>query len=156
MCVWHSVVAEESENRESQIATAYLYHFTKFTEWPTVLSVFHYCVYDDANFTDLLRTTYKGKNIGEAAIEVKNINSQTKLEDCQLIYFPNNSPADFLRKVSEHAILSVGIQKDFIENNGVIYLFVEDQKLRFYINNNVAINAGLKISSQLLKLSKEP
>ncbi|MGZ4955235.1 MAG: YfiR family protein [Methylobacter sp.] len=154
--VWNTSVAEEQPERESQITVAYLYHFTKFTEWPTVSAVFHYCVYDNVNFTNLLQQTYSGRTIGDASIDVKNINSQSKLEDCQLIYFPEPGPADFLKKVSQYPILSVGSQKDFTELGGVIYLFEEDQKIRFYVNNAAATNAGLKISSQLLRLSKEP
>lgn len=149
-------VAEEAPVQESQITVAYLYHFTKFTEWPTVSPIFHYCVYEDANFADLLRQTYSGKTIGQASIAVKNISSQADLDNCQLIYFSQPGPADFLKKVSRHAILSVGIQKDFTELDGIIYLFEENQKIRFYVNNVAAANAGLKISSQLLRLSKEP
>ncbi|MGZ5026906.1 MAG: YfiR family protein [Methylobacter sp.] len=156
LSVCNTGIAEEALERESQITAAYLYHFTKFTEWPAVSPVFHYCVYDDAGFTNLLQQTYHGKTIGDAGIDVKNINSQSKLDDCQLIYFPDPGPADFLKKVSKYPILSVGSQKDFTELGGVIYLFEEDQKIRFYVNNAAAINAGLKISSQLLKLSKEP
>lgn len=149
-------IASQPSERESQITAAYLYHFTKFTEWPTIAPAFHYCVYDDANFTDLLRQTYQGKTIGEASIDVKNISTQSKLDDCQLIYFSQPGAADFLKKVSSYPILSVGAQKDFIELGGIIYLFEENQKLRFYINNAVAVNVGLKINSQLLRLSKEP
>lgn len=156
LSVCNSGVAEETLERESQITAAYLYHFTKFTKWPTVSPVFGYCVYDDAHFTHLLQQTYNGKTIGDADIDVKNINSQSKLDDCQLIYFPAPGPADFLKKISKYPILSVGSQKDFIELGGIIYLFEEEQKIRFYVNNDAATNAGLKISSQLLRLSKEP
>ncbi|MGZ5052091.1 MAG: YfiR family protein [Methylobacter sp.] len=149
-------VAEETLERESQITAAYLYHFTKFITWPAVSPVFHYCVYDDAHFTHLLQQTYDGKTIGDAGIDVKNINSQSKLDDCQLIYFPSPGSADFLRKISKYPILSVGSQKDFTELGGIIYLFEEDQKIRFYVNNDAATSAGLKISSQLLRLSKDP
>jgi hypothetical protein len=156
LSIWNTSAAEEPPERESQITAAYLYHFTKFTEWPAVYPVFRYCVYDNAHFTNLLQQTYSGKTIGEASIDVKNINSQSTLDDCQLIYFPDPGPADFLRKVSHYPILSVGSQKDFTELGGIIYLFEEDQKIRFYVNNSAATNVGLKISSQLLRLSKEP
>lgn len=156
LCLWHSSAAKESPDRELQIKVAYLYHFTKFTEWPSVSPVFHYCVYEDADFTNLLRQSYSNKTIGEASIEVKNINTQTKLDDCQLIYFSQAAPAGFLEKIGKLAILSVGTQQDFTELGGIIYLFEEDQKLRFFVNNTAASKAGLNISSQLFKLSKEP
>ncbi len=156
LCVWNVTVAEESSERELQIEAAYLFHFTQFTEWPTPPTLIHYCVYDDPNFTDLLQKTYNNKTIGGVQLDVKNINAQTPLDECQIIYFPKTVQTDFLEKLQKHAILTVGQQKDFSKSGGIIYLFEENQKLRFYINNAVATDAGLKISSQLLKLSKEP
>lgn len=153
---WDCSVAEQPSERELQIKVAYLYHFSKFTEWPSVSPVFHYCVYQDADFTDLLRNSYSNETVVGASIEVNNINAQTTLDGCQLIYFPQAVSADFLKKIGKLAILSVGTQQDFTESGGIIYLFEEDQKLRFFVNNAAATNAGLKISSQLLKLSKEP
>jgi hypothetical protein len=156
LCVLNVAAAEEPSDRELQLEAAYLFHFTQFTEWPSISPVFHYCVYEDASFTELLQKIYNGKTIGEAQIDVKSINAQTQLDDCHLVYFPKTVPSDFLEKTHKYAILSVGMQKDFSKSGGIIYLFEEDQKLRFYIDNKAATDVGLKISSQLLKLSKEP
>lgn len=151
----NTTVAEPTD-RELQITAAYLYHFIQFTEWPEKPTVFHYCVYQNANFADLLRKTYSDKTVDDASINVSNINEQKKLDDCHLIYFPQAVSPSFLQKISKYAILSVGSQKDFTQLGGIIYLFEEDQKLRFYINNSAATDTGLTISSQLLKLSREP
>ena len=156
LCSWNVGVAEEASVRELQIKVAYLYHFTKFTEWPVVTPVFRYCVYQNADFADLLRQAYSNKTIGEIGIDVQNINSQTKLDDCQLIYFSQAAPTGFLEKINKLAILSIGTQEDFTKLGGIIYLFEEDQKMHFHVNNAAAIEAGLKISSQLLNLSREP
>lgn len=157
VCVLNNTaVADESSEQKLQLEVAYLYHFTKFTEWPIVSPVFHYCVYEDSNFTALLEKSFHDKAIGVTKIEVKNINAQTPLNDCQIVYFPQAAQGDLLSKASKLAILSVGTQKDFTELGGIIYLYEEDQKMRFYVDNKAATDAGLKISSQLLKLSKEP
>lgn len=155
LCTWNTCYAEPSE-RELQIKAAYLYHFIKFTTWPDTPPVFHYCVYQDAGFANLLRKMYSDKTVGEASIDVTNINEQIKPDDCHLIYFSQTVSVDFLQKISQYAILSVGTDNRFTESGGIIYLFEQDQKLRFYINNAAATDAGLKISSQLLKLSIEP
>lgn len=155
-CITKPSVAEDLSARESQIRTAYLYHFAKFTEWPSAPSVFHYCVYEDTDFARLLQQSYLDKTIGKASIEVKNINSQSKPDDCQIIYFAQAAPPALLNAIKKQAILSIGTQKDFTELGGIIYLFEDEQKLRFYVNNAAATDAGLKINSQLLQLSKEP
>ncbi|MFU8789911.1 MAG: YfiR family protein, partial [Methylobacter sp.] len=155
LCVCNAAVAEPSE-RELQITAAYLYHFIQFTEWPEKPSVFHYCVYDNEGFANLLRKIYSDKTVGDASIDVNNINDNASPDACHLIYFSQTAPAVFLQKISQYAVLSVGSQKNFIELGGIIYLFEADQKLRFYINNTAAKDTGLTISSQLLKLSREP
>ena len=51
-------------------------------------------------------------------------------------------------------VLTVGDGDDFARNGGMIGLFVEDGRMRFAINPDAAHRAGLRLSSQLLKLAK--
>ncbi len=148
--------ADESFEREVKIKIAYLFHFNQFTEWTTKLPVFNYCVYENAHFSELLKQAYQGKKHGDMEIEIRNISAQSNVDNCQLIYFPNDISTDLLAKIRKKPILSVGTQKGFIEQGGIIYLFEENQKIRFFINNTGALAAGLKINSQLLALSKDP
>ncbi len=147
---------DESIVRENKIKTAYLFRFSQFTEWAEKSAVFHYCVYDDENFSELLKEAYRYKTLGESLIEVQSINNQSNLNSCQLIFFPRSVSFDLLTKISQKPILTIGMQKNFTQLGGVIYLFDDNQKIHFFIDNNVALRAGLKISSQLLTLSKQP
>ncbi len=155
LCSWNIGLADESAVQELQITAAYLYHFPKFIEWPSAIPVFHYCIYQDADFTELLGTSYNDSATTSDRIEVKNIDAHSKLKDCRLIYFSQPAPAGFLERIAKLSILSVGTQKNFSDLGGIIYLFKEDQKMHFYINNAAATAAGLKIGSQLLRLSRE-
>ena len=51
-------------------------------------------------------------------------------------------------------LLTVSDIKGFAAAGGVIELFAEDGKMRFEINTRAAQRAGLRISSQLLKLAR--
>ena len=147
--------ADTEIERTEKIKIAYLFHFSQFTEWTSQPSIFTYCVYDDSHFSALLKQAYLGKTLGSSQIEVQAVNAQSNLDSCQLLYFPNNTPSDVLSIVKKKQILTVGEQKNILEQ-GMIYLFEDNQKIRFFINNSQALAAGLKISSQLLSLSKEP
>lgn len=81
--------------------------------------------------------------------------AQSDFDSCQLLYFPNSVPLDLLASIRKKPILTVGEQKNILDQ-GIIYLFEDSQKIRFFINNSRAISVGLKINSQLLTLSKEP
>lgn len=148
--------AESLVAQELQIKIAYLYHFTKFVHWPTNNNKFHYCVYEDANFTQLLSKAYEEKTVNNQNIEVSTINTSSPVENCQLIYFPKSAPKELLTKINSLPILSVGSEPGFNQSGGIINLFNAGQNIRFTINNTAATNASLKISSHLLSLSKEP
>ncbi len=147
--------ADKETERENKIKIAYLFHFSQFTEWSTKPSVFNFCIYDDISFGSLLKQAYVGKKLGETPVNVQNITEKSNVDNCQLIYFPNSVSTELLSHLNKKPILSIGSQKNIVEQ-GIIYLFEEEQKVRFFINNSVAIASGLKISSQLLSLSKEP
>lgn len=147
--------SEESTERENKIKIAYLFHFSQFTEWETKPPVFTYCVYEDAHFTQLLKQAYAGKTLGSSQIEIQSVNEKSNFDVCQLLYFSSNVPVDLLASIKKKPILTVGEQKAILDQ-GMIYLFEDNQKIRFFINNSQAISVGLKINSQLLSLSKEP
>lgn len=147
--------AEDDSDREVKIKIAYLFRFSQFTEWSTKPSVFNYCVYNDTHFSLLLKEAYYGKTLGDSVIGVVNLTEKSNIDECQLIYFPNIISTDLLARMHKKPIISVGSQKNILED-GIIYLFEDNQKIHFYINNNNALESGLKISSQLLALSKEP
>ena len=49
--------------------------------------------------------------------------------------------------------LTVGETEDFAREGGMITFHIEENKVRFEINAEAAQRAGLRISSQLLKLA---
>lgn len=148
-------IADDAQERAEKIKIAYLFHFSQFTEWSQKPPVFTYCVYEDVHFSERLQQAYAGKTLGISQIAVQNVNAQSNFDSCQLVYFPAKIPAEILLQLKQKPILTVGEQKNFFEQ-GIIYLFEDNQKIRFFINNSAAANVGLKINSQLLSLSKEP
>lgn len=149
------ICSEIDSERENKIKIAYLFRFSQFTEWAIKPAIFNYCIYDEAHFSELLEQAYAGKTLAGLRISVQNITENSNVDNCQLIYFPNKLSTNLLTQIRKKPILSIGAQKNILEQ-GIIYLFEDDQKVRFFINNTFALASGLKISSQLLLLSKEP
>ncbi len=147
--------ADEEIERENKIKIAYLFHFSQFTEWAVKSTGFTYCVYDDTHFSKLLKEAYSEKILNGGEVRVLSVNADSNFNDCQLMFFPDVAPPEILTRIRKKPILTVGVQKDFIAQNGIVYMYEKDQKIRFFINNNNALEAGLKISSQLLALSKD-
>ncbi|MEN9898681.1 MAG: hypothetical protein RLZZ66_2330 [Pseudomonadota bacterium] len=144
-------------DRELKIKIAYLYHFSQFTQWEKPLSTLNYCVFNDIAISERVKTTFiDKKSSGSVKLDVHNLTEGDDLSGCQIIFFPHPASKEILNSIYHKPILSVGVQKDFIDLGGIIFLFEEDQKIHFFINNIDAQEANLKMNSQLLALSRLP
>ena len=139
---------------EYRVKAAYLYNFLKFVEWPeeTLSSPFTMCVAARNPFGDVLAETVRGERVAGRAVVTKVVlDSET---DCDILFVPRGTAAaPYLR--NPQGTLTVGETPDFLAQGGAI-LFVQDgTNVRFQINDEAAMRAGLRISSRLLRLSRE-
>ena len=145
----------------SQVKAAFIYNFAKFVEWPA------------GTFADdrapITLCILKGEPLAEAveAIQEKEVQGRkivvkkgldiAELKKCQ-IFFASASDKPILAKIigglRGYPVLTITDEvDDFARLGGMINLTVIDDKVRFSIDVNNAEKCGLKISSQLLKLS---
>ncbi|PYV78230.1 MAG: hypothetical protein DMG96_08500 [Acidobacteria bacterium] len=94
LCAAVSVIGAQAQvASESQVKSAYLYHFAKMASWPqealpTATSKLVMCVLGgDADFPDVLRSTLVGKNIVEHPIAIRHAQSLGELKSCHLVFF---------------------------------------------------------------------
>ena len=76
---------------------------------------------------------------------------------CDLLFVPAPEAAklaDVLVGVRGKNVLIVGESTGFAADGAGVNFYVEEKKLRFEINPDAAADAGLKVSSQLLKLAR--
>jgi hypothetical protein len=93
-----------------------------------------------------------------APIRVQRVQDVREARDCHLLYVPAASTDRFLASASEVAkrpVLTVGETREFLRRGGMIQLFLDNDKVRFSINQTAADSAGLQVSSRLLRLARE-
>ena len=142
------------------LKAAFLFNFAKFVEWPadpSGSSPLTLCVLDDASVEDaLVQLVNGGLPTGRVVTLLKGARNRP-LRGCHLIYISDSEPARVAATIEElkaTPVLTVGDGESFARVGGMIGLFVEDGRMRFAINPNAAHRAGLRLSSQLLKLAK--
>lgn len=156
-CAPYTHAEVDNAERELKIKIAYLYHFSQFTQWEMPLSTLNYCIFNDIAISEQVKATFINNNsLSNLKLAVHAVSELDNLDLCQIIFFPHTVSKDILSTINQKPILSVGVQKDFTQLGGIIYLFEEDQKIRFFINNARAQEANLKLNSQLLALSRVP
>ena len=163
--------ADSEEIKEYQIKAAFLYNFINFVEWPKekaadsnepiTIGIIGKDPFGKA-FEPLKDKLTKGKQVlikrfvslKESKLSTDQIEAIRK---CHLLFICNSEKEqlkEIINLVQGHSILIVGDMDGFLESGGIINFVIEDNKVRFEINNYTAKQAKLNIRSKLLRLAK--
>jgi len=152
-CVW----AQSSAPTEYEIKAAYLYNFAKHVDWPddTFKDIdlpFFIGILGEDPFGAALERVIKGKTIEGREIAIRRLSGHAS---CQLLFISSESAnvSKVLETIEGLHIVTVSDLDGFAEKGGVIELFIEENTVRFTINMDAAIRAGVTMDSVLLRLS---
>jgi hypothetical protein len=153
--------ARADELAEYQVKVAFLYNFAKFVEWPDRVftgpaAPMSFCVMGDDPFGDAL-DSIKGKTVKERKVAVKRISDISDAGSCHVLFISSSEDGrleEIISTLGQGPVLLVGDMDRFARRGGMIKFRVENNKVAFEINAGTAKGAGLKISSQLLKLAR--
>lgn len=152
--------AEEDSTGEYLVKAAFLYNFAKFVEWPDEAfsspgDPIVLCILGDDPF-DAAIETISGKFIRGRKLKIEVISKIDKIEKCHILFICRSEKGRlkrFLDIAKKSGILTVADMKDFAGQGGIINFVKSGNKIKFEINVDAARDAGLKISSKLLKLA---
>jgi hypothetical protein len=142
------------------LRAAFLLNFAKFVEWPVDQgehAPLYLCVLDDAAVEDALAQLMDGGPVSGRSITLARHVRPRALRGCHVLYVGDTDPdrtATILDELKHAPVLTVGDSEAFATGGGMIGLFVEDGRMRFAINPDAALRAGLKLSSRLLNLAR--
>lgn len=147
---------------EYQIKAAYIYYFATFIEWPSEVvarrdKTFVIGVLGEDPFGTILEETLRGKTIKDCRLVVRRFVSPNDALHSDILFISSSEQGhlpQILGILDGAPVLTVGESDQFVERGGQIGLRLDGRKVRFDINTVAATHAGLKISSQLLKLGK--
>lgn len=147
---------------EYRVKAAFLYNFAKFVTWPPQTFAASgepvvFCIVGPDPFEDLLDSTINGRRIDGRSITVRRVPPSANLAGCQLVFSSESDGVGTARVLQAAAVphaLTVGESEDFLAQGGMIRLLVDEGKVRFDISVRAAERAGIKLSSQLLKLAR--
>jgi len=152
-----SVAAQEVSN-EYRLKAAFLSRFPQFVEWPTETTegrpTVDICVLGSNPFGGVLDELVEGEQLDGRVLKVRHPNSDFR--DCHILYLPAAQlrRSDILRQLASAPVLTVSDAPTFLDEGGMIQLFLRDQRLRFNVNTAAADRAGLRLSAQLLRLAQ--
>jgi hypothetical protein len=146
---------------EYEVKAAFLYNFARFVEWPPDAlgspgDPFVVAVLGRDPFGPVLDETLAGKTIAGRRVEVRRTDRVADALEAEIVFVCASERANvpaILKALDKPGLLTVGDSEGFAEQGGAINFVVQARKVRFEINPARAERAGLKMSSQLLKLA---
>jgi hypothetical protein len=145
---------------EYAVKAAYLPKFIPFITWPdgafaSADAPFTICLLGKDRFEGKLDQAAAGLRSGDHAVQVRHLAEPDPSANCQLIFLPAGSDTALvqamlaaLRKRPVVTVTDSGLPV-----HGMISFVIEDNHVRFDIDDAMAAEAGLAISSKLLGLA---
>jgi hypothetical protein len=154
--------ARADEPKESQIKAAFLYNFAQFITWPERAfsapdAPFVVAVIGTDPLNGDLDAAMAGKTVMGRPVVVVRFASIDQLQGCHLLFVPRSEDprlSAIFEKIASMPVLTVGESEAFPWANGGIRFFSDDNHIRFEVNLRATKDAGLEISSRLLKLAR--
>jgi hypothetical protein len=143
-------------NSEPQLKAAFLVNFLKYVQWPTVSGPATICLAGRDTLGPYL-ATYEGRLVAGRELRVRRVAGADQTGDCQLLFVPDTDEARFgavLRWVENQPVLTVSDAEVFTRYGGGIALLRVEGRLQFDVNTEALARAGLKPSSQLMRLAR--
>jgi hypothetical protein len=153
-----TVSSAQSQVAEYRLKAAFLFHFAEFVEWPpeNASGPFVICIVGEDPFHGDLEEAVQGKSIATRVVRIRHIKQVPEVRGCHVLFIDKDESKNVSASISglhQLPVLTVGESDDFLDQGGIIRMFVEDRKIRFEINQGAAETANLKISSRLLLLA---
>lgn len=155
-----SLFTKPSALSEYAVKAAYLYNFGKFIQWPAsveaVKGPFTICVLGEDPFGQDLNAVIAGQTVdGRRVTILRNLTPQ-ETGGCRILFINSsegNALEDILTALDGKGVLTVSDMPGFLARGGIIHFVTENRRVHFEVNLAAAKRAGLRLSSQLLKLA---
>jgi hypothetical protein len=147
---------------EYQVKAAFLFNFAKFVEWPPDAfpsgdAPLQICVLGQDPFGRDFEQLIVEKTVNGHRLEVAHPEGVPQARACQILFIASSEKQrlrEILQGLKGASVLTVGDTEGFAKMGGIINFVLDDNRVRFEINQKAAELAHLKLSARLLTVAK--
>lgn len=144
---------------ENIIKAAYIERITRFIEWPgkdnsLLHDNFIIGVFDENEFYNTLINVFKEKPIKDHKVTIITIQSPEQINTCNLCYISDKAKpliSKFVSAANASGVLLISETSGFCKDGVHINFYIDDEKLKFEINEKSIASAGFKVSYLLMQ-----
>jgi uncharacterized protein DUF4154 len=148
--------------RDYQVEAVFLFNFTQFVEWPPssfadAAAPIAICVLGEDPFDGYLDNTVRGESVAGRALAVRRYRRVEDVGACHVLFISHSEAAraaEIVAALGHRSTLTVSDADTFIERGGMIRFVLADGHVKLRINVDAVRDAGLTISSKLLRVAE--
>lgn len=153
-------LAEKQIPTKYQVKAAFVYNFMKFITWPEESlngpdDKFIVAVIGEGRINEPLAKIH-GKLIDGYEIRFIQFNNEEDLMFSHVLFINSSDDytiAQVVAKTRDKPTLTIAHSNGFLKIGGMINFVIDEESVRFEMNNEAAKRSGLKISAKLLRLA---
>jgi hypothetical protein len=145
---------------EYDVKAAFLLNFTKFIDWPvtsfeSATSPLTICILGSDPFGRQLDRLVAGESVNGRRIVINRITQGSSTRSCHVLFI-SRSEEDVPSAIANlgSGILTVSDRENFLPEGGMIALVLDNQHVRFDINQRAALRASLTINARMLNVAR--
>lgn len=152
------------DDEEYLLKANFIKKFTLFIEWPFSSDEeydsepFIICVLGTNPFNGSLDSVFSGKKIKNRRVVLQYITDISEISGSSILFI-SESEYKRIDKIVDYTknkpVLLIGDTRGYAERGVHINFFIQNEKIRFEINNNAAKNSGLYLDYKLLSLARQ-
>jgi hypothetical protein len=150
----------QAPRTEYEIKAAYLFSFGGFVEWPPRgardEAPYTICVLGTDPFGRVLDSTVADGALHGRKVQARRIGTTRDAMDCRILFISTSEErrvSAIVQALSHADVLTVSDIQGFASRGGMIQFVTAGSRIRFEINLTSARDAGLTMSSELLRVA---
>jgi len=149
-----------SAGSDYKVKAAYLYQFTKFTQWPDGLFLnaetpIRICVLGRNPFGSSL-DNFSSRTSQNRGLLIEYLPSLQSITSCHVVFISRSEEkrlTQILQRIENSPVLTVSDMEGFVYRGGIIGFVPKRRKVGIEINVSASRAAGAKLSSKLLEVA---
>jgi len=153
-----ATVFADEQSDEQEMKAALLFKLTRFIHWPDEASgkkIARLTICSSSSdpispYLDYLRNEI---SYGRTIDVLHSSNIEVIKKECRLLYISKSQLNANIDGLKNSPVLTISDKLGFARRGGMIEITRRNERLRFHINHAVALQADIRISAPLLKIS---
>lgn len=142
-----------------QVHSLFVINIAKYSTWPSHTGEFTVTVFGKSKIYDELVKNSAGKSINNLPIKIKQIEDLSQISTPQIIYLAEGKSAsldDVLKATAGKSVMVIAEREGlFKKGAGFSFVIMDNNTLRYDINNSELEKRQIKISKNLSALANE-